>query len=102
MTKEEQEGVMILDETMVMIKAKDLQNIQDELKNYKNAISLLSDELKIVKKENIRLTDYARSLMASVLNWQEFDSRLFSMTQRVTEATEELGQELNAKSEKKS
>lgn len=102
MTKEEQEGVMILDETMVMIKAKDLQNIQDELKNYKNAISLLSDELKIVKKENIRLTDYARSLMASVRNWQEFDSRLFSMTQRVTEATEELGQELNAKSEKKS
>ena len=102
MTKEEQEGVMILDETMVMIKAKDLQNIQDELKNYKNAISLISDELKIVKKENIRLTDYARSLMASVRNWQEFDSRLFSMTQRVTEATEELGQELNAKSEKKS
>lgn len=102
MTKEEQEGVMILDETMVMIKAKDLQNIQDELKNYKNAISLLSDELKIVKKENIRLTDYARSLMASVRNWQEFDSRLFSMTQGVTEATEELGQELNAKSEKKS
>lgn len=93
---------MILDETMVMIKAKDLQNIQDELKNYKNAISLLSDELKIVKKENIRLTDYARSLMASVRNWQEFDSRLFSMTQGVTEATEELGQELNAKSEKKS
>lgn len=88
------------DETMVMLKAKDLQGIQDELKAYKDLVRHLYDELTMVKDENARLTDCTKTLMGSVRNWQEINSSLLGMNRRALKKAEELRQELSGRLEK--